>query len=157
MDLSPEHLAARLEAARVPALAASLALLQQTDPQPADRACIELYGTARPAAGDPPGGTPIVVMTLTASAGSVDEAAIELQLATPIAGQITGADPATGTIPLWARIKTPGGGWWSDASVTVEGEGGEIQMPQTGTEGGQPVARLFNGATARLSSAVFGG
>ncbi|MDY6798927.1 MAG: hypothetical protein SVX28_09340 [Pseudomonadota bacterium] len=157
MDLSPAHEAARQEAARVPALYASLDLLEQADPQATTVATIELYGTTRPPAGDPPGGAPIVVMELTAGAGVVDETAIELQLTTPISGQITGADPTTGTIPVWARIAQPDGSWWSDASVTVEGAGGEIQMPQTGTENGNPVARLFNGAMAQLSSAVFRG
>ena len=141
----------------MPALYASLGLLQQTDPQAETVATIELYGTARPAAGDPPGGVPVVVMELTENAGTVDETEIEIQLTTPISGQITGADASTGTIPIWARIKGPAGDWWSDASVTVEGAGGEIEMPQTGTENGDPVARLFNGATAQLSSAIFRG
>lgn len=157
MDISPAHEAARTEAARLPALNASLDLLVQTDPGQPERAVIELYGTTRPAAGDPPGGSPIVTIELTRTAGTIDDTLIELSLDTPISAQITGADPATGTIPTWARIKTPSGDWWSDASVTVEGGGGEIEMPQTGTEGGSPVARLFNGATALLSSAIFRG
>jgi len=157
MDISPAHEAARTEAARLPALNASLDLLVQPDPGQPERAIIELYGTTRPAAGDPPGGSPIVTIELEASAGTIDEPLIELALATPISAQITGADPATGTIPTWARIKTPAGDWWADASVTVEGEGGELGMPQTGTENGSPVARLFNGATALLSTAVFKG
>lgn len=43
--------------------------------------------------------------------------------------------------------------------MSVEGAGGEIQMVATGTEGdpAEPVVRLFNGAFARLSSAIFQG
>ena len=157
MDISPAHETARTEAARLPALYASLALLQQTDPQATAVATIEIYGTTRPPAGDPPGGAPIVTIELTRNAGAIDDALVELSLDTPISAQITGADPTNGTIPTWARIKAPDGSWWSDVSVTVEGGGGELEMPQTGTENGNPVARLFNGATALISSAVFRG
>src|SRR5690554_21573 len=157
MDISPAHEAARIEASRLPALHASLALLQQTDPEAVTRATIEIYGTTRPPAGDPPGGSPIVTLEMTAAAGTINDELIELTLTTPLDALITGADDSTGTIPTWARINTPDGSWWSDVSVTVEGEGGELEMPQTGTENGSPVARLFNGATALLSSAIFRG
>lgn len=154
MDISPAHEAARVEASRLPALYASLELLKAAPEDPA--ATLDIYGTARPAAGDPPGGTPIVTMELISTGGTIDDDLIELRLATPISAQITGADATLGTIPVWARINGPGG-WWSDVSVTVDGGGGEIEMPQTGVEGGNPVARLFNGATALISSAVFRG
>ncbi len=157
MDISPAHEAARTEAARLPALYASLDLLVQTDPGQTERAVIELYGTTRPAPGAAAGGSPVVTLEMTASAGTIDDTLIELSLDTPISAQITGADPSTGTIPTWARIKDVTGAWWADVSVTVEGGGGEIEMPQTGTENGDPVARLFNGATALLSSAIFRG
>lgn len=157
MDISPEHEAARIEASRLPALHASLALLQQTDPEAATRATIDIYGTTRPPAGNPPGGTPIVTLEMAAVAGTVNGSLLELRLVTPLDAIITGADENTGTIPTWARVKTPDGNWWSDVSVTVEGEGGQLQMPQTGTENGSPVVRLFNGATVLLSSAVFRG
>ncbi|MFB2705434.1 hypothetical protein [Marinobacter shengliensis] len=157
MDISPSHEDARTEASRLPALYASLALLQQTDPQATAVATIEIYGTPRPPAGDPSGGAPIVVIEMTSSAGAIDDELIELSIDTPISAQITGADETDGTIPIWARIKTPDSSWWSDVSVTVEGSGGELEMPQTGTEDGSPVARLFNGATAMISSAVIRG
>lgn len=156
MDISPAHEAARIEASRLPALYASLELLRQPDPQ-GPTATLEIYGTARPPAGGPPGGAPIVTLSLVSTAGAIDDELIELRLATPISAQITGADENTGTIPIWARINCPDGSWWSDCSVTVDGGGGELQMPQTGTEGGEPVARLFNGATALITSAVFRG
>ena len=156
MDLSPEHEAARVEASRLPALYASLALLQQAEPLET-AATIGIYGTARPVAGDPPGGSPIVTLELVATAGTINDELTEMRLATPISAQITGADADTGTVPTWARINYPGGNWWSDVSVSVDSGGGEIEMPQTGTEGGNPVARLFNGATALISSAIFRG
>lgn len=156
MDISPEHEAARVEASRLPALYASLELLKQPEP-PESPATIKIYGTARPPAGDPASGSPLVTLELVPTAGAINDDLIEMRLATPISAQITGAAPDTGTIPVWARISSPGGAWWSDASVSVDGGSGEIQMPQTGTENGDPVARLFNGATALISSAVFKG
>jgi len=159
MDISPAHEAAVLEATRLPALQASLGKLQQTDPESTNRASISLYGGIRPAAGDPPPSAPIVTMLATANAGTIDEQLFQIALDAPMEGQITGADPDTGTIPKWARIFDPAAGWWADVSVSVEGDGGEIQMVATGTEGdpAEPVVRLFNGAFARLSSAVFQG
>ena len=156
MDLSPEHETARVEASRLPALYASLELLKQPLPEGAP-ATLEIYGTARPTAGDPPGGTPVVTLDLIRTAGAINGELLELRLALPLSEQITGADEAAGTVPTWARINTSAGEWWADCSVTVDGGTGELQMPQTGTEAGQPVARLFNGATAFISSAVFAG
>jgi hypothetical protein len=91
------------------------------------------------------------------TAGTINDELIELYLATPISSQITGADEAVGTVPTWARVADPAGGWWADCSVTVEGGGGELEMPQTGEENGSPVARLYNGATAYITSATFRG
>lgn len=102
---------------------------------------------------------PIVALPLSAAAGAVDAGLFQIQLDVPVEAQITGADPAAGTIPLWARIADYTGAWWADATVSVVGDGGEIQLDQTGTEGSPavPVVRLFNGAFARLTSAVFQG
>ncbi len=159
MDISPAHQTAVEEATRVPALHARLSLLQQANDQSTDRGGIALFGGARPAPGEAPGSGPIVTMLMTANAGTVDEQLVQLALDAPLEGQNTGADPDTGTIPTWARIYTPAGAWWADVSVSVEGNGGEIQMVATGTEGDPetPVVRLFNGAFARLTSAVFQG
>lgn len=84
---------------------------------------------------------------------------MRLEIATPIEGQVAGADPATGSIPLWGRIYTPAGDWWEDATVSVEGGDGEVQLAATGTEGDPsvPVARLFSGAYARIASFVIAG
>lgn len=158
MDISTEHADARYTACRIPALEASLALLV-ADPEAPERSQIHLYGTARPAPGGDPGGTPIVSIPMTAAAGVVDTDLYQLQIATPIEAQITGADASTGTIPLWARITTPSGDWWADLSVSVEGGGGEVQLVATGEEGDPavPVARLYNGAFCRISNAVLQG
>lgn len=164
MDISTAHQTARNEASRVPAQHASLALLVQADAQLPERSMIHIYGGIRPTAGEPAGDPldpdpPVVSVELTASAGTVNEETAQIILTTPIEGQITGADPVDGTIPTWGRIVTPAGDWWADASVSVTGAGGEIQIDMTGTEGdpAEPVARLFNGAFIRVSSAVFGG
>jgi len=154
MDLSPDHISARQLAVRIPALQASLARLVG---DASNRSRIEYYGTARPVAGDPPGGAAIVVMPLSATAGTVHEPSYQLRIDAPIEAQVTGADPATGTVPIWARVYDPAGAWWGDVSVTAEGGGGDIQLVPTGSDGGVPVARYFNGAFARLSSFVFQG
>lgn len=160
MDLSPAHEAARITACRVPALQASLDLLVQADPQLPGRATIHLYGGTRPAAGESTAEPIIVSIPMTDTAGTVlGDPDYRIEIATPVEAQIDGADPATGSIPTWARIEGPDGAWWADASVTVEGGGGEIQLVQTGEEGDPavPVARLYNGAFARIASAVLQG
>lgn len=159
MDISPAHQSAVEAATRVPALHARLALLQQADTGSPGRGSVALFGGTRPAPGEAPGSSPVVTMLMTATAGTIDEQLVQLALDAPLEGQNTGADPDTGTIPTWARIYTPAGAWWADVSVSVEGGGGEIQMVATGTEGNPatPVVRLFNGAFARLTSAIFQG
>jgi hypothetical protein len=161
MDTSPANDAAALEAARVPALQARLDLLAQgaeTDPSE-----IRIYGTTRPDPGEAPGGASVVVIPLAAAAGTVEDFEaesvrhVELTLAVPIEGLVDGADPTLGTIPVWARIVGPTGAWWADVSVSVTGDGGELEMVATGEESGDPVVRLFNGSYARISSAVFEG
>lgn len=154
MDLSTAHSAARNLAVRIPALQASLDLLVG---DASNRAHVALYATTRPAPGAAAGDSPIVSVSLSAAAGTVHAPSYQLRLDVPLEGQITGADPATGSVPLWARISGPTGDWWADASVTAEGGGGELQLVATGTESGSPVVRLYNGAFARLSSFVFQG
>jgi hypothetical protein len=157
MDISTKHANAVIAACRIPALQARLALLANVGNP--ERSTIAFYGTAKPDPGDPPGDDPIVTLTLTEAAGVIDTDLHQLQIATPLEAQVTGADPATGTIPVWARVSDAAGDWWADLSVSVEGGTGEIQLVQTGTEGDPPapVVRLFNGAFARLSSAVVQG
>lgn len=155
MDISPTHLTTRNTAARNPANAASLSLLQSAT---TDRATIALYANTKPAPGDPAGADPpIVEIELTTSAGTLDELAFTIILTTPLEGQVTGAHVSDGSIPVWGRILGPLGDWWSDVTVSVEGGAGEIQIAQTGVEASVPVARLFNGAFCRIISAVFEG
>jgi hypothetical protein len=158
MDISTKHANAVIAACRIPALNARLALIEQPAPGGL-RSKIQFYGTEKPAPGAPPGGDPIVTLTMTAAAGTVDAVLHQIQITTPLEAQVDGADPATGTIPLWARVTDSAGDWWADMTVTVEGGGGEIQLVQTGTEGDPPapVVRLFNGAFTRISSAVVQG
>ena len=157
MDISPKHENAVIAACRIPALNARLALLVQPTPAEPQRSVVHFYGTTKPTPGDPPGGDPIVTLTMTAAAGSVNTTTFQLLLTTPLEGQVEGADPSEGTIPLWARVLDVEGDWWADLTVTVEGAGGEIQLVPTGTENGDPVARLFNGAFARIASAAVQG
>lgn len=164
MDQSPAHTLAVAEAVRAPALQARLDMLAQG--AEATPARVELFATEQPATpGDAAGADPVVSINFSATAGTViDEVvegvrAVRLEIATPIEGQVTGADPSTGSIPLWGRIYTPAGDWWADVTASVEGGDGEVQLAATGTEGDPPesVARLFNGAFARLSSFVIAG
>lgn len=139
MDLSPIHAALRAEAARVPALQASLALLNLA-PGPA---VILLYAGPRPAPGEAPAGAALATLALAAVAGTIDTEARQLVLAVPIEAQI-----AVGGEAAWARVIDGAGEWWSDASVSVVGEGGEIQLDDT---------TLYAGAIVRLISGVFQG
>jgi hypothetical protein len=152
MDISTKHQNAVIAACRIPALNARLALLAQPDPGQPERSVIRFYGTAKPGPGDPPGESPLVTLTMTAAAGTIDAGAFELVFDTPLESQVTGADPSTGTIPLWARVLDVEGDWWADLTVTVAGGGGDIELPATGIEDEQDVVRWFNGAIARLAS-----
>lgn len=126
-----------------------------TDLSPAQ---IEIYDGTQPTPGDPAPNPVIVTVACTPELGTITDGwrdaarVVTLVVTTPLEGQITGADEATGTIPTWARLVDPTGTWAADLTVTVDGAGGELQLAQTGEEGGQPVARLFNGAFARISS-----
>lgn len=144
MDISTAHAAARAEAARVPALQASLARLDAA-PGPAS---ITLYGAPRPDPGEPPAGDALVTIPLQQPAGAINEAERTIELAVPIEGQITGADPDDGTDAVWARITDGAGEWWGDCSVSDASGAGEIKLIST---------LLRNGAFARLVSAVFAG
>ncbi|TVR65432.1 MAG: hypothetical protein EA420_03110 [Candidatus Competibacteraceae bacterium] len=157
MDISPKHENAVIAACRISALQARLDLLANVGAP--ERSTLAFYGTTKPDPGDPPGADPIVILTMTEGAGTIDAGLFQLLLATPIGGQVTGADPEEGTIPLWARITDPAGDWWADLTVSVEGGGGDIQLVATGLEGAPaaPVARLFNGAVAQIASAVVQG
>ncbi len=146
MDLSTKHSDARIAACRIPALNASLALLELQNPDPAQ---IDFYTDPVPTTpGDTPTGDLVVTIPLGASAGSVDTDLFQIQLTVPIEAQITGANPATGSTVTWARILDGDGDWFADVSVSDEAGSGEIKLQTT---------LLYNGAYCRITSAVFQG
>lgn len=147
MDISPTHEAARLAACRIPALNASLALLDANNP---DAAHLDLYPAPRPDPGETPAGSLVVSIPVSATAGTVDSEIFEMSLTAPIEGLITGADPATGTTVTWGRWIDGNGDWFADVSVS------DSEPESTGEVKLQSVL-LFNGAYARLTSAVFAG
>jgi hypothetical protein len=151
ITLSPALEAARLEACRLPALQATLARLAATAPA---HSTITLYDHADP---DDVAANAIVAIPLTEAAGTIDEALFQLALDVPIEALIDGADAATGSTPLSARVTGPAGDWEFDLTVSATGDGGDIQLAPTGDDNGTPVVVLFNGATARITAATFQG
>lgn len=146
MDISTKHSDARIAACRIPALQASLALLESNDP---DRARIDFYTDPTPTApGDAPAGDVVVTIPLSTPAGSVDIDLFQIRLTVPIEAQIDGADPATGSTVTWARILDADGDWFADISVSDEAGAGEIKLQTT---------LLYNGAYCRITSAVVQG
>jgi len=145
MAMSLTHIAAREAACRIPALNASRTLLNQNT----HLSKIEIRSGAMPdTPEDTATGDLLVTLTLGATPGTVNEGLFQIQLTTPIEAQITGADPADGTTATWARIYDGMGGVFYDATVSDEAGSGEIKL-QT--------VLLYNGAYARLTSAVFQG
>jgi len=144
MDLSPQHEAARSAACRLPALAATLALLAEN----AQVATIALYGTARPSPGDPPGADPLVLLSCSSRFGVIDEELFQIQMDVPIEAQVTGADPVDGTAALWGRVFDGSGDWAGDLSVSDSQGSGELKLIS---------AVLYNGEFSRVQSGVFQG
>lgn len=142
MNISEDHEDFVLEAVRAPAAAASLFLLDKGEA--ANPATIELY--------DDPLDPPLVVIPMTARAGVVTDEVIEevryvrIVIDTPIEGQVTGAASETGSVPTLAVFKMPDGEIWGDCTVSDTAGSGELQMESD---------TLFNGAFARINSAVF--
>lgn len=146
MDLSAKHTAARVAACRIPALNASLALLELQNPDPAQ---IEFYTDPVPTVpGDAPTGDLVVTLPLSATAGSVDTDLFQIQLTVPLEAQITGADAVNGSTVTWARVLDGDGDWFADVSVSNEAGSGDIKLQTT---------LLYNGAYCRLTSAIFQG
>lgn len=146
MDISTAHAAAREEAARIPALQASLDLLAG----PPGPASIAIFSSPRPAPGEAPSAAALVTIPLAAGAGTIDAQSAQIVLATPIEAQIA-ADGAGN----WARIYDGAGAWWGDASVSNTAGTGEIKLDDGETVAGD--AQLAAGAFARLVSAVLQG
>ena len=155
MDQSPTHTQTVYEAVRLPAIEARREMLL-------GGSLIHIFGTPRPAPGEP-SGEPIVSIPIREDVGVVSDIVensvrrVYLEFYTPLEERVTSVTTSEGVEPKWARIETASNEWWADVSVSVEGGDGELQMVQTGIEEGQPVARLFNGAFARISSFVIEG
>ncbi|HOX59640.1 MAG TPA: hypothetical protein PLC99_22390 [Verrucomicrobiota bacterium] len=145
MDISTKHDNARLAAGRIPALNASLTLLEVADPVVAH---IEFYSAPRPAPGATPTGDLVVSVNVAATAGHVDTDLFQVHLTVPIEGQITGADAEDGSTVTWARIIDGEGDWFADVSVSDEAGSGEIKLQTT---------LLYNGAYCRLTSVILQG
>lgn len=145
MQISTKHSNARQAACRIPALQASLALLEADNPGPAR---IDFYGdpVATPPGSAPSGGV-VVSVALAATAGTIDNALHQIHLTVPLEGQVTGA-AVGGTVITWARVIDGDGDWWSDASVSDTSGNGDIKLQLT---------TLYNGAYCRITSAIFQG
>lgn len=133
MILSPAHLAARAAAARLPALHASLTLLDSS----VGRARIELLDA---------GAAVLAVVWMQDGAGAIDESAAQLVLTTPMEGAIAAAG-----VPVAARIRDATGALWADG-LTVSDDGpesaGDIRLADTD---------LVPGRFVRITSAVIQG
>ena len=145
MDISTKHSDARVAACRIPALEASLALLELENPDPAH---IDIYSDPVPSPGATPTGDLLVSIPLPSSAGTVDTDLFQIQLTAPFEAQITGANPSTGTAATWARMIDGDGDWFADCSVSDEAGSGEIKLQTT---------TLYNGAYCRITSGIFQG
>lgn len=108
----------------------------------AGNATIQIYGTARPAAGAAAGAAPLVTVVLAKPCGTVDNGLLVLASQDPAGDLITTSGTAT-----WARFVNGAGTWAFDADVSVEGGAGEVQFPGT---------TLFAGGRAPLSTSTIG-
>lgn len=170
----PAHYAALIESQRLPTLAARLAALA-CDPAESPRSTLRFYeGTFDPDNPEPPT-TALVSMPLTARAGVIVDALIpdpeadpedpeppqvrelKIVLDVPLEGTLTAADPVAGSVPGYAVLFDPAGMPINQFSVSLTGDGGEIELVQTGEELGAPVVRWYNGALARVSAFVIAG
>lgn len=133
MNLSPAHAAARAAAARLPALQASLALLDSG----AGTASIVIYSGVSPA------GDLLATIPLADGVGHIDESAFKIILTAPMEGQVTTSGTAA-----WARIVDNMGVWWADVSLSDADGSGEIKLESLA---------LTPGVFVRLTSAAFQG
>lgn len=95
-------------------------------------AAIEVYGTARPAAGDPAGADPLLTIVLAKPCGELDDNGALILAANEPAGELVAS---TGDA-LWARFVNGDGEWAFDADVSVDGGGGEVQFPDINLKAG---------------------
>lgn len=142
------HHNAVLDAVRVPALNARLALLTT----PVNPPTIEFYANPLPDPWDSgiptPAPTPVATLTMAAGVGSVDEALVQIQFVVPIEAQVDGADPSTGTTVTWAAIYDGDGVLWAYGTASDANGSGDFKLQEV---------LLLQGAFARLTSAVIQG
>jgi len=133
MQLSAAHLAARAAAARLPALQASLDLLDAG----AGQATIEILDATNAV---------LVTIPIADGVGTLNAETFRITLTVPIEAQV-----AIAGTPASARVKDNTGALWAD-SITVSDDApestGEIKLAST---------NLQAGAFVRLTSAVFQG
>lgn len=133
LTLSPAHEAARQEAARLPSLQASFALLTP-DPEPA---VIQLF------VGTPVSGTLVAELPMPDTVLTLDSGAVQIKSTAVIEGQVSTAGNVSN-----ARILDGTGAWWADGIVTDEQGSGDIKMQDT---------NLQAGAFAQITNAIFQG
>ena len=133
LTLSPDHDLARQEAARLPALQASHALLIASPGE----AVVQLFE------GTPDTGTLVAELAMPAESLEVDAPAFQIKTTAAVEGQVS-----TAGIVDSARILDGAGAFWADATVTDEDGSGDIKLQTTD---------LQAGAFARITSAVFQG
>ncbi|WP_417500730.1 hypothetical protein [Marinobacter sp.] len=133
LTLSPAHEAARTEAARLPALQTSFALLAP-DPDPA---VIQLFE------GAPGSGTLVAELPMPDTVLALDTGAVQIETTAAIEGQVSTAGNVSS-----ARILDGAGAWWADATVTDELGSGDIKLQDT---------NLQAGAFARITSVIVQG
>lgn len=101
-------------------------------------ASIEIYGTTRPLAGEAPGDTPLVTITLAKPCGAVVSGVLVLEAADAEGPLILRGGAAT-----WARFKNADGEWAFDSDVSEDGGAGEVQFPNINLlAGGRTPLRL---------------
>lgn len=105
-----------------------------------DNATILSYGTTRPAAGDPPGGPVLAVITLTDPAGSVNNTTGALTLTPSGEALILNTGVA-----LWCRVLNGDGAFCFDMDAGEDGSGAEAIFTDT---------QLYAGGSLTLVSCV---
>lgn len=80
----------------------------------ADNATLEIYGTTRPTPGDPPGGDPLVVITLAKPCGAIVSNKLELEQDAVGGDMITLSGTAA-----WGRLMNGDGAWAGDGDVSL--------------------------------------
>jgi hypothetical protein len=156
--ISSDHAEQRLQACRLPALNATLTRLTGGS---GAHSTLVLYDHLDP---EDPTATALVSIPLAESVGSIvtddtdpADPDIALVFTTPVEAQVTAADEEEGSIPLSAAIFDPSDDLVMTLTLSLTGDGGEVEMEPNTEEDSSPVVRLYNGALARITSIAFEG